>query len=62
MKACCCRCKFWNPTAGDKGECRRYPKQSGEKFLTTWPVLSSIDWCGEFKMKPNKETKNVKVK
>lgn len=61
MKDSCKKCRYFEHTKYirgvevEEGVCRRFPpnlKDSrnynvGQKDL--WPLVSSLDWCGEFK-------------
>lgn len=52
----CYHCQYWK-SKGDNGECHRFPKHSGQSFLSDWAITKSSDWCGEFM---RKVTNNVK--
>lgn len=41
----CASCRFWEPVAGDSGECRI-------RSVERWPVRAASEWCGEFQPIP----------
>ena len=56
----CAKCKFWQPTEGEDGICRRFPAQvlplarNEQGAIATgsfFPPMNGGGWCGEYKMK-----------
>ena len=48
----CNTCQFWFPTEQQFGRCQRHPPtvNEHEKRRSRWPVTTSGDWCGEFRV------------
>ena len=53
----CGACRFYLPNTASNpkdptGLCRRYPPlASGTELDSAWPVVSDLDWCGEYSEK-----------
>lgn len=59
MQPSCSRCRYWKPSGGELGECRRYPPapstieedEDVTKYFAVvndWPTTEKDDYCGEF--------------
>ena len=55
--ACCGNCVFFNSVRHGAHECRKGPPvriRGAVRVHDGWPVVSQIDWCGEYTHKEDK--------
>jgi hypothetical protein len=50
MEKTCSSCRFWFPTVGPAGECRKFAPKPGNDpaHRLQWPRTESDQWCGQF--------------
>ncbi len=51
----CAKCKYWDNSAADNGECRRNSPQAvvfkvdaEVEYVSVFPKTKENDWCGDF--------------
>ena len=65
MTQTCATCRFWRPTEGDFGQCRRrapttlYTTQTTSvrpdapfRCRAVWPETRAEEWCGDYQPQP----------